>query len=874
MARVASIARRIEHASDRGANFDRVLLDLSVGSAVTNGDLDALGEICVAACDALGVVRSGVWLFDERRNYIRSLVVFDAEQGTTLQPAELHAGENPSFFAALARQRVIAADDVRIDPSTRAIAKSYFDPHGVRSMLAAPIRLRGRLLGAMCYAHAGAKRVWEAEEEGFAASLGDLVALALAADERNRAERALRESEGRYRLLVDGARDLIFNLDHDGNLTSLNPAVETLLGRKADDWIGHHFAGLVLPEDLPLAIDLFRRAIAGESLPIFELRLTTADGEAVWFEFTISLRQVGESISDVFGVGREVSARKRADARRRVLAEVGRALVGCGDDATDALAIVEEHVASAIPYDRIAIALFDRETGAVEIAAHSTRGPAGEAPAHTREVATRAIETGETIVVGAGAGGPSGRRPTAVASPLRSPNEVLGVLVMGHEEGVDLAPEHVELCEGVARELTIAISSARRRIEEREDAEVAAALARVGQDLITSVDLPVLLDRLCRTTAEMLGCDVSHTFLRDEAAGAFEQAAAFGDSPLVTEALRALPILDAQAPGLVEALHDERVIVCRPGDGRIADDVWQAYGTSSAIVIALHRGDRVIGAQSAAFRSADRAFGPRHVRIALGIAQLASLALANARLVGELEAANRVKSDFVATMSHELRTPLNVILGYNELLLDGEFGPLEAEQSDTLTRVRSSATQLLEMIEATLDLSRLEAGRNTLDLGEFRVSAWLDEVRAESGALLEQRPDLRVEWLPPPADARAHSDALKLKVILKNLISNAVKFTPAGAVEIGAAVRGDALVIAVRDSGIGMSPETREVIFEPFRQGDASMTRRFDGVGLGLYIVARLVRALSGRVAVESQPGRGTMFVVEVPVDARAVRAA
>ncbi|MEW6268409.1 MAG: GAF domain-containing protein [Thermodesulfobacteriota bacterium] len=848
--------------------------------ALTSGDLgEALRAICGAAARALEVERTGVWLFDDAHEHLRSAVLFDASSDSFLPEIEISAAANPPYFAALEQQRIIAADDVYADPRTAMFADGYLRPHGISSMLDAPVRLRGRLLGTICHEHVGPARTWGAEEQRFVASLGDLVALALVADERACAELALRESESRYRLLVDGARDIVFELDAQGAITSVNPAFHALLGRAPGDWLGRHFGAVIHRDDLPLALDLFARAVGGESLPVFELRLAHASGDAVWLEFTIAIRSDAGRVLSVFGIGRDITARKRAEARRRVVGAIAPALASHGDDLARALAAVHRDVAAALPCSRVATVLRDAETGALTTFAHGEPSAHASAPAADgdgfppRELVLQTLERGDTTVFHAdvaGVGAVAARPQTLAATALRSAAGTIGVLVALRGGGGGFDAEQIELCEAAARELALAIAAARRRREEQDAAEVAAALARVGHELIASVDLPVLLQRLCRVTAEVLGCDVSHTFLRDDAEGSFELVAAHGHEPQDVEALRAVPVLDRDARGILERLQREHVAVARAGEGSIAGHLWEAYGTGSAIVIGLWQGSRFVGTQTAAYLRGRGEFGSRQIQIARGIAQLASLAIANARLVRELETASRVKSDFVATMSHELRTPLNVILGYDDLLVQEDLGPLAPEQREALERIRASAMELLELIEATLDLSRLEAGKAALDVAEIDLAAWLAEIADETSSLCERKPEIHVEWRLQPPGARVRSDAVKLKVVLKNLFANAIKFTHEGAVDVAVAVDGDVLEIVVRDTGIGMSSEVRAVIFEAFRQGDASATRRYGGVGLGLYIASRLVDALRRAIEVESVPGLGSTFRVRVPADARA----
>ena len=232
----------------------------------------------------------------------------------------------------------------------------------------------------------------------------------------------------------------------------------------------------------------------------------------------------------------------------------------------------------------------------------------------------------------------------------------------------------------------------------------------------------------------------------------------------------------------------------------------------------------------------------------------------------DAEAANRAKTEFVATMSHELRTPLSIVLGYTDLLTEGEFGELRDAQIDTLRRVKRSAHELLDLITAVLDLGRLEAGQMPVDLKEIDPLDLLLEVRTETQDL-EQQTGPKLVWQVSPNLPIIHTDPWKLKVIVKNLIGNAVKFTEEGEVKVDAQASRDGVEIRVEDTGIGIPQDALAAIFEPFRQLESTSTRRFKGTGLGLHIVKRLLDLVGGQVAVESEVGRGSTFCVWVPKD-------
>jgi signal transduction histidine kinase len=250
-------------------------------------------------------------------------------------------------------------------------------------------------------------------------------------------------------------------------------------------------------------------------------------------------------------------------------------------------------------------------------------------------------------------------------------------------------------------------------------------------------------------------------------------------------------------------------------------------------------------------------------------AKVAERTLQLQQLYDQAQAASRLKSEFLATMSHELRTPIVAVLGYTELILEGAFGAPTHEQAEALRCVLRRSQELLELIDSTLDVTQLEAGRMPIALTTVDARALLETVQIETESLAK-KPNVRLEWDVPPSLPILHTDPAKVKIMLKNLIGNAMKFTEEGKVAVQVHPHANRVEIAVSDTGIGIAPELLPVIFEPFRQGDGSSTRRYSGVGLGLYIVRRLADLLEARVTVESQPGHGSTFRVWLPASAGA----
>ena len=325
---------------------------------------------------------------------------------------------------------------------------------------------------------------------------------------------------------------------------------------------------------------------------------------------------------------------------------------------------------------------------------------------------------------------------------------------------------------------------------------------------------------------------------------------------------------EADMVASIDATHEayltSRWVVIGFAVGAIALSLALGYAISWSLIGPVERMDERLK-QIAAGDFSGRVEIPNRDELGALAANLNRMNEELGRLYQQLEAASRHKSDFLANMSHELRTPLNAIIGFSEVLLERMFGELNPKQEEYLQDIMTSGRHLLSLINDILDLSKVEAGRMELDLGQFDLPAALDNCRT----LVRERAGRHGIALDLAVDERVGqivADERKVRQVLLNLLSNAVKFTLEGGRVAISAVRADGGVeIAVSDTGIGIAPEDQETIFEEFRQAGSDYVRKREGTGLGLALAKRFVELHGGRIWVKSEVGRGSTFTFTIP---------
>lgn len=325
---------------------------------------------------------------------------------------------------------------------------------------------------------------------------------------------------------------------------------------------------------------------------------------------------------------------------------------------------------------------------------------------------------------------------------------------------------------------------------------------------------------------------------------------------------RSCESLYQEPKSFVEAVHPE------DREGVIANLERQARGEGSDIVYRVIRPDRSVRwIRDRSFPIKNKAGEVyRTAGIAEDITQQREAEEELKKKTIQALEANRIKSEFVSNVSHELRTPLNAIIGYNELLLDDIYGTPPESYKEPLQGIQRNAHDLLNLVNDVLDLSRIESGKMTVRLGPIDLPLLMEGILSGMQPLFEKK-SLFVQFNKPAVFPTIQSDPEKIKQVVVNFLSNAVKFSKQGGIVLSTKdlPEKNGVEFSIQDTGIGIKPENLSKIFEAFHQVDASATREFGGVGLGLAIVKELVQLLQGEIRVESEYEKGSTFTVFLP---------
>ena len=470
--------------------------------------------------------------------------------------------------------------------------------------------------------------------------------------------------------------------------------------------------------------------------------------------------------------------------------------------------------------------------------------------------------------------------------PILRGGQPIGVLSLTRRIPGPFSRPQIELVQTFADQAVIAIENARllgelqaRTAELTQSVGQLTALGEISRAVSSTLDVETVLQTIVSRATQLAGADGCAIYEYDDATEAFHIRATHNLDPVLVETLRTAPLRKGEgAMGRAAETREPTQVadIAAPGayESHIRDTLLGA-GYRALLSVPLLREGEIIGSLSLN-RHTPGEFPPEAVEVLKTFATQSALAIQNARLFREiadksrqLEAASRHKSEFLANMSHELRTPLNAIIGFSEVLAEKMFGDINTKQAEYLQDILESGRHLLSLINDILDLSKIEAGHMELEPTDFDLPSAIDNALT----LVRERATRRGITVGRTVDEHLgtiRGDERKVKQVLLNLLSNALKFTPEGGrIDVGGRLDGEMVEVSVADTGVGIAATDQEAVFEEFRQVGAT-ERKAEGTGLGLALSRKFVELHRGKIWVQSEVGRGSTFTFTLPVRAGA----
>jgi signal transduction histidine kinase/putative methionine-R-sulfoxide reductase with GAF domain len=482
----------------------------------------------------------------------------------------------------------------------------------------------------------------------------------------------------------------------------------------------------------------------------------------------------------------------------------------------------------------------------------------------------------------------AGQFHTVLAVPLLRAGAPIGIIVLLRTKVAPFSKRQIDLVSIFADQAVIAVNNV--GLFEAEQASKSELQAALNQQTATAdvlkvisrsaFDLPKILDTLVESAARL--CDSYDTAILQKDGDVLRIVSHRGHIPSIG---RQGTVPQARGAAVWRAVLERHTIhlpdvQAETDEYPESSDIARRLGYHTIMAVPLVGAGEAVGAITLR-RAEVRPFSNRQIELLQTFADQAVIAIENARLfeevqsrtrelakiVEDLEVASAHKSQFVANMSHELRTPLAAILGYAELMQEGFYGEPSPKSMDALTRIRSKGKHLLGLINTVLDIAKIESGQFTLNISEYDVLSIVETVRSATESLAQNK-KLALKTDVAKKLPIGLGDEQRLTQVLLNLVGNAIKFTDNGEVRVSAVAANGTFAVSVADTGPGIPPDQLTRVFEQFHQVDSSNTKAKGGTGLGLAISKQIVEMHGGRIWVESELGKGSVFRMELPTRA------